>query len=136
MQPTCLKVSLPITAYINAPLSTVNNLQDRMKNHEAIPSGIRYGYVNSIILLSFLLMLICCVLIGWTDELMEGTLVIYKVEVFQTGPEFVLSLTIHEDFSWTLCYQKQYVDRQFFCLLSDIPSGINTGIQLNRIGKL
>ena len=40
MQPPGLLISLPISAYIDAPASSVNNLQDRLKSYGAIPSGI------------------------------------------------------------------------------------------------
>jgi len=35
-----LKISLPIAAHIAAPVTTVNILQDRLRKHGAIPSGI------------------------------------------------------------------------------------------------
>ena len=38
--PLSLKVSVPIIAYINAPASTVSNLQDKIKSYGNIPSGI------------------------------------------------------------------------------------------------
>ena len=46
VQPPSLKISLPVTAYINAPVSTIDNLKDRLKSYEAIPSGQKY--TNSI----------------------------------------------------------------------------------------
>ena len=41
---------------------------------------------------------LCCVSIGWTVELKENILLVYKLEVFKAGPEVALSLTIREDF--------------------------------------
>ena len=67
---------------------------------------------------------LCCVSIGWTVELKEGTLFLYK-----TGPEFVLSLTICEDFSWNLSFRRQCVKQELCCLLRDMPSKIKTGMQ-------
>ena len=32
--PESLKISLPITAYINVPVSTINNMQDRLRAME------------------------------------------------------------------------------------------------------
>ena len=40
VQPPGLEISFPIAAYTDAPVSTVNNLQDRLKSHGTIPSGI------------------------------------------------------------------------------------------------
>jgi len=39
-KPTCLEVSLPADAYINAPVSSISNLQDRLERYGGIPSGI------------------------------------------------------------------------------------------------
>ena len=39
LEPTCLKISLPIEAYINQPMNSITILQDRLKRHGDIPSG-------------------------------------------------------------------------------------------------
>ena len=65
--------------------------------------------------------------IGWTDVLKDGTLCIYKLGFFETGPEIVMSATILEDFSWQLLYRKQHVDKDFCSILRNVSSEINTG---------
>ena len=131
VQPSSLNISFPISAYVNAPVSSLNNLRNRLKSYGAIPSGTWQEYANSLSYTFALLVLtthFCCVLIGWTDELKEETL------VFKTRPGVVLSLTVHEDFSWTLCYQRQCIHQEFCCLLKDLPSEINTGKLLSNVG--
>ena len=44
VRPLSLKVSVPITAYINTLASTVSDLQDRLKSYGDLPSGILQGY--------------------------------------------------------------------------------------------
>ena len=95
MQLPSFKISVPITAYINAPASTVSNLQDRLKSYGDVPSGILKDSIDTLtsIFAYFVYALynyISCVLIGWTGELKEGTLV-----VFRSGPLIVLSLIAH-----------------------------------------
>ena len=38
-QPTCLKASLPIQAYINSPVDSITKLQDRLQRYGCISSG-------------------------------------------------------------------------------------------------
>ena len=48
--PESLKISLPITAYINVPVSTINNMQDRLRvwsytiRSEMYANGIYYTF--------------------------------------------------------------------------------------------
>ena len=69
----------------------------------------------------------CIIFIGWTDIIRDGTLCIYKLGFFETGPEVVISVTIQEDFSWHLLYRKHQVDKDSCSILRDVPSEINTG---------
>lgn len=38
-EPTCLKVSLPVEAYITSPVDSITILQDRLQRYGGIPSG-------------------------------------------------------------------------------------------------
>ena len=43
-----LRISLPLSAYIDGPVKTVENLQIRLKSYEAVPSGI-FGQYNAVV---------------------------------------------------------------------------------------
>ena len=49
--------------------------------------------------------------IGWTNVIKDEKLCIYKLGFFETRPEVVTSVTIHEGFSWHLLYRKHHVDK-------------------------
>lgn len=40
LQPPDFKISLPLEAYIDAPVKSVNILRNRLKSYGAVPSGI------------------------------------------------------------------------------------------------
>ena len=71
-----------------------------------------------------------CVVIGWAGEVKEGTLVFFKLETIKTGPEIVLSLSIKEDFPSTVYYRREIVDKDCCSILKNMPSSINTGMQI------
>ena len=54
----------------------------------------------------FYMLLYCLSLfdIGWMNEVRNETLSVYKVDFSDSGPEIVLSVTIHENFSWIVTY--------------------------------
>ena len=58
----------------------------------------------------------------------EKALVMCKVEAY--GTESETSLTISEDFTWSMLYRGQKVSTEFCRLLKDVPLEINTGILL------
>ena len=67
-------------------------------------------------------------MVGWTGEIQGRTLVIYKLAFFKTGPEVTLSITVKEDFTWTVSYRRHVINREFCTLLSGLPSETNTGM--------
>jgi len=71
-------------------------------------------------------------MIGWIGEVQGKTLVIYKLQIFKTGPEVTLSLTVLQDFTWEVSYRRHNVDCEYCTLLSNLPSEINTGKFLNN----
>ena len=126
VQPSSLKISLLIAAYINELASLLNILQDILKSYGAIPSGIWRGYTNSISYTFALFLLtihFCCVLIGWTDD----------TSCFQKRPRSCFVFDSLWTFFLALSYQWQYIDQEFCCLLRNLPSEVNTGMLLNNI---
>ena len=103
--------------------------------HQVSDRNMLIVYISYMFALFVLTAHFCCVLIGWTDELKEGTLIVFKLEVFKTGPEICLSLTVYKDFSWILTYRTQCIEQEFCSLLKDFPAEINTGMLLNNNGK-
>ena len=72
-----------------------------------------------------------CVMIGWAGEVKEGTLVFFKLETIKIGPEIVLSLSIKQDFSSTVYYRREIVDKDCCSVLKNMPSSIKTSIQIH-----
>ena len=127
----CLKVSLPIMVYVNAPASTVNNLENKLSSHGDVPSGISHRDIVMHISLFTHNMLLCvlyCIVIGWRVEVKDGTLVFFKCEILNSRPEISLSLTVNGDFSWSAFYHKQCINKESCCVLRDIPSTLDTGM--------
>ena len=123
-----LGISLPLSAYIDGSVKTVENLQIRLQNYEAVPSGI---YLDNIMYAVAWWLYIC---IGWNSELNNGFLSIYRLEFHaQSGPEVLLSLTIQENFSWVLSYRKLHVNQALCSILKNMPSQINTGMLFNGL---
>ena len=65
--------------------------------------------------------------VGWTDEVKNEMLFIYKLEVSSKGPEVTLSVTVASDFSWTVSYRGQHISRENCSILRSAPSEVNTG---------
>ena len=61
------------------------------------------------------------------DEIKNGTLIFYKLEVSSAGPEVTLSMTVNSDFSWTVSYRGQLVSREDCGILRSAPPEVNTG---------
>jgi len=74
-----------------------------------------------------------CTFIGWTYEIRERVL---TAEICNTGPEITLSLTIAEDFTWSMSYRRVKVQTEVSRLLKDVPFKINTGKLLNSVKYL
>lgn len=77
-----------------------------------------------------------CTFIGWTYEIRERVLTAYRLEIRNTGPEITLSLTIAEDFTWSMSYRRAKVKTKVCTLLKDVPFKINTGKLLNSVKYL
>jgi len=65
---------------------------------------------------------------GWMNEVKNKTLCIYKVDLFDYGPEIMLSVTIKENFSWLVSFRKQHVNRESSSILRNMPSEMDSGM--------
>ena len=57
-----------------------------------------------------------------------GMLHIYQLAINEIGLVKGISLSIKEDFSWTLSYRSQPVNPEQCSLLEDMPSLVNSGL--------
>ena len=116
--PALLTVTLPLSAYTDAPLTSMDILNNRLKKCEAIPSG------NSDHL-KYLAMLSIFYFLGWTNEVQNKELYIYKIIYVRSGPEV---LTVHEDFTWMVLYRRYIVNPDSCSLLRTMSSEMNSGM--------
>lgn len=65
LEQTDYQISLPLEAYVNAPVNCLNSLLNRLKNCGTIPSG-------------------------WMNEVRNETLSVYEVDFSDSGPNLIL----------------------------------------------
>ena len=65
---------------------------------------------------------------------MQNTeLVFYQLCLLGGGPEINRSITVKEDFSWSVCYRRQLVNPEYCTILKDIPTRVNSGTLLRNL---
>lgn len=60
----------------------------------------------------------------------KESLSIYQCIATETGSVISFSLTINQDFTWTLSYRNQVVPQDHCALLESTPISINSGKQV------
>ena len=64
--------------------------------------------------------------IGWTYEIKNETFTVDKVEIFDLGPEVILSVTIKKAGLFSI--KIQYVNQEFCSHLRSMPSKTDSGM--------
>ena len=108
------RVSLPISAFSESPVASLDILHNRMMLLRAVPQSKSYALETTICNLIYLS--------DWNYHIKDGVLSIYQLCILDKGPVIMLSLTIKKDFSWVVRFQKQPL------ILQNMPSCINSGI--------
>ena len=121
LQPPDLKISLPLHAYVDGRVKSVDSLQNRVRKCGAVQSGMERHAIQPNLF-------VCAFCIGWTDEIKNRTFSVYKVDFFDCGPEVILSVAIKEDFSWIVLYRRQCINRELCSILRSMPSEMDSGM--------
>ena len=117
--PVSLSVTLPLSAYTDVPLTSIDILHNRLKKCEAIPSG-NSDHLKYLFSIFYFL--------GWTNEIHSKELCIYNISYVKSGPEVLFSLTVHEDFTWMVLYRRHIVNPDNCSLLRSMSSEMNSGV--------
>ena len=121
LQPPELKISLPLQAYVDGHVKSVDSLQNRVRKCGAIPSGMERHPLQPNLF-------VCTFCIGWTNEIKNRTFNVYKIDFFDCGAEVILSVAIKEDFSWIVLYRRQCINRELCSILRNMPSEMDSGM--------
>ena len=111
------RLSLPLSAYTNAPVSSLDILHHRLKQSGLIPQGV---YLRNV----FICIHYC---IEWIHTMQNEVYSLSKLSNLDTGPEIILSIEIVKDFSWRVQFRHHILDSNLCSLLKGMPSLVNSG---------
>ena len=58
----------------------------------------------------------------------NSELIFYQLHSFNCGPEISRSITVKENFSWSVYYRRQPVNPEYCIILKNVPPMIKSGI--------
>ena len=67
-------------------------------------------------------------MLGWNHDVQAAMLHIYQLAITEVGLMIGISLSINDDFTWTLSCRSHPVNPEHCSLLGDMPSLLNSGL--------